>query len=163
MHGFIYVIRISDGAQLGRRAIRGRHITVDVNTELMYMPHGEGVMILKCTMTADTAVIDVIDQLPITADGSRGVGDYSIVCVPGGATRPAHLVLCSWAGTRLVIVDLESRDDKAVRARGAAACQDEDLEVTGLATDAQGSGILLLSRNRDNEACVLPWPLEASQ
>lgn len=161
----IVALRLSDGEPIGASLpLRTRHLTVDRGTGKVYCPQQGSIFVIEWqgdpTLPGyGLAVIDkmnFVDTVQISSENSV------LGFVPRAGGRPAHLVTGRWGNAQLCVIDLEARTVSHVDGTALAGGAEGTLtDVTGLAVDGPGCGVLVINLRDASErrVHVLPLPL----
>ena len=167
----IVVLRLTDGVPVGASlSLRTRHLAVDRDSVRIYCPQSNSISVIEWR-GSDPAAPDyglaVVDRIDFEAHPARISGDNSVLAfVPRSEERPVHLVIGRWGHSELYVIDLEARtlacvDGTALRRTegGGEGGYRMPNEVTGMAVDGPGRGLLVMDLREERAAHVLPLPL----
>ena len=151
-------------------SLRTRHLSVDRDSGRIYCPQSNSVFVIEWRGSDPAAPgygLEVVDRIDFEVHPARISGDNSLLAfVPRSEERPAHLVIGRWGHSELYVIDLEARTLACVD--GSALSSTEGArgggyrmpnEVTGLAVDGVGRGLLVIDLREERAAHVLPLPL----
>lgn len=147
--GVVYALRLTDGEVLGSRKNRpARHAVADPACGRFYIPQSKSIEVVEWdNHTSTLRIVDTITPVECTAD------DTMMAFLPPYGARPAHLMFGQWGKSDLRIINLSTKVTTKVGWVGAA-------EVTGIAADLQGRGVLVLDKGpSQTRVAICEWPV----